>query len=78
MRSTIRRYVPLTAAVLAVAVLAGCAPAGDAPAQDQAAYVLGSVLSACDQYGNRVYVQRSTTKALAVVGQDPTCTAVSG
>jgi hypothetical protein len=75
----IARYVRLAAAVLPVAVLASCSagPTEATPREDPGARVLGRVISACDEFGNRVYVRQDTEKALAVVGQDPTCPAVS-
>lgn len=74
------RYARLAAAVLPVAVLASCSagPTEAAPPVNPDSAVLDRLISACDEHGNRVYTRESyQNHVLAVVGQDPTCPAVS-
>lgn len=71
----IRRPGLVVGAVLAATVLASCGWAGETAAPIP--YPLDGLESACDEFGNRVYVRTKATQAtLAVVGQDPTCAAV--
>lgn len=66
-------FVIIVACVAIGLFVYSCSTAASPPPEPQIPTPLKYLQSACDAFGNRVYIRSGSGQSLAVVGQDPTC-----